>query len=95
LGLKLCLNQEIATGLILILLNDENSVLRQHAIKFAQTYEKAIQAAGSDEHLITCFSANQKIVSQAKRSADNFGDLKKTVSLALLKTLGKVHMELI
>lgn len=56
--MKLCLNQEIATGLILILLNDENSVIRQHAIKFAQIYEKAIQGAGSDEHLITCFSAN-------------------------------------
>ena len=95
LSMKLCLNQEIATGLILMLLNDENSVIRQHAIRFAQAYDQALQSDQSDEHLITCFSANKKIVSQAKRSADNFVPMKKPVTLALLKTLHKVRMELV
>ena len=92
--LEACLSQEIASGLILMLLNDESSVIRHHAISFTQAYDTALQNPKSDSNSIICFSANKKIVSQAKRSADDFTPPQKQVTLSLLKTLLKVRMEL-
>ena len=52
LGMKLCVKQEIAVGLILSLLNDENSVIRQHAISLAEAYGQALASQGFEENAV-------------------------------------------
>ena len=85
----------MASGLILILLNDTNSVIRHHAIELATVYEAALASPNCDNNIVTCFDSNKKIISQAKRSADKFAPLKKPITAHLLKTISKVKLELI
>ena len=97
LNLKLMVSQEIAAGLLLVLLNDENSLIRQHAIGFAQAYEQALQTATVADIAIS-FSPRKGSPakgSPAKRTPEKFTALKKAESLGLLKTLLKVRLELI
>ena len=95
LGLRFTIDQETALCLILALLNDENSLLRQHALSFAQAYAQALESGTFDEDQVRCFSTNAKITSQAKRSADNFAPIEKQTSLSLLKALLRARLELI
>ena len=59
LSMKLCVKQEIVVGLILSLLNDENSVIRQHAISLAEAYGQALASQGFEENVVQCFSGEQ------------------------------------
>jgi len=56
MNLRFNIDQETAVGVILILLNDNNSILRKHAMTFAQVYEQAVQSATFDASLIRCFA---------------------------------------
>lgn len=93
--LKMALNMEVAVGLILILLDDTSSVIRQHGMNFAAAYDVALASTDFDGLTVTCFDKNKKIVSLAKRSADEFVPLAKSVTAHLLKTLGKSKLELV
>lgn len=61
--MKLCLNQEIAAGLLFILLNDESSVIRQHAMGFAKAFESVLLTHDYENKVTKCFEDNSKITS--------------------------------
>lgn len=86
---------EVAVGLILILLDDTSSLIRHHGMNLAAAYDAALTASDFDALTVTCFDQNKKIVSLAKRSADSFAPLKKSVTAHLLKTLSKTKLELV
>ena len=96
LGLKICLQQELAAGLIFMMLNDDSSVIRQHAIGFAKTFEQVLQSSDYDENVIKCFeTTNQKPSPTKKSTPEKFAPLEISVTSSILKTLLKVRIELI
>ena len=63
MNLRFNIDSETAIGVILILLNDESSILRHHALTFAQAYEQAVQSASFEASMVRCFVNDHKIMS--------------------------------
>ena len=92
--LGLAVNHEIAIGLVLILMNDDTTLIRQHGFNLAKCYQEVVGHVQEDEY-VTLFKNNPKPTSKAKRSVGNHTPMKKETSSQLLKVLLKNQTEIV